>query len=361
MISSIQHPVKYERSAAYEFIRFVAVSLVLIVHTAQIFAGNSLINTWYPVFELGKHGVCLFFVLSGYLLSRSLAETTCSVENYKKYLIRRLMRIYPAYVLVLAFLVLIQKPSIFQIFTHVFLIHTITRETFGGINYPFWSLSVEFLTYLTIPFFVWISRRYKSHLLIGLPIILGIAWQTVGGYFREKNGFDTEYQISSLLFIITTIPAFVLGVYAREIRSNSGIINFAKFACLPIFLFDLIGALIKSINGKDIRTTLFNNLMHGSTSYFIYGAVFLLLIFKIEENSFNRIIQKPLVKIGKISYSIYLIHVPILLYFEEKLGTSFLVAFLAIGAIILLSAIIYSLIERPFMTVSTRMKLRYEN
>ncbi len=53
-------------------LRGLAAVSVLIVHLGQIYWKNQFINSFRNITDLGKHGVVLFFVLSGYLLATGL-------------------------------------------------------------------------------------------------------------------------------------------------------------------------------------------------------------------------------------------------------------------------------------------------
>ncbi len=140
---------------SYDVLRALAVLMVLSVHFAQNFSENRFFSILAPVFDLGKHGVKLFFVLSGYLMLRSLTNVIPNSKNYWRYIEKRFLRIYPAYIVSLVILYMFSEYDLVQLITHVFLVQTISAKTFGGINYAYWSLSVEFIIYFFLPYFIW--------------------------------------------------------------------------------------------------------------------------------------------------------------------------------------------------------------
>ena len=86
-------------------LRFIAALLVIIHHTEQIKDILGLSNYWStPIIRsIGGLGVLLFFVLSGFLITFLLLdeESTTGTISIKKFYIRRILRIWPLYYLIL--------------------------------------------------------------------------------------------------------------------------------------------------------------------------------------------------------------------------------------------------------------------
>src|SRR3954471_16382358 len=93
-------------------LRFIAALLVIIHHTEQIKDLFGLNSHWknYHIWILGKLGVTLFFVLSGFLITYLLLTEKKEFNTIfiKNFYIRRILRIWPLYYLVtiLSFFVL---------------------------------------------------------------------------------------------------------------------------------------------------------------------------------------------------------------------------------------------------------------
>ena len=101
-------------------LRFIAAFLVMIHHIEQIKSISNLDNYWhvFPFIEIiGKLGVVLFFVLSGFLITYLLLaeEKSFATISVKKFYLRRVLRIWPLYYLIIILAVLI-LPNI-SIFT----------------------------------------------------------------------------------------------------------------------------------------------------------------------------------------------------------------------------------------------------
>jgi len=328
--------------------------MILVVHYGQTFSENHIIMKLNPILEIGKYGVSLFFVLSAYLLTNTLKECLPSSSNFRNYLLRRSFRIFPAYYVCLASLAIITGASTWQVITHIFAIHTISNSTFGGINYPFWSISVEFSFYILLPFIVWRFRQRESFLLYSM-IFLGLSWQLVSGALRMQNGFDNSYDWSARMFLVTALPAFALGMYASFVQRNGKLAVMQKMVKLGLILAasetifrccDIL--LIELPAGLQLPRTA----MHGSLGYLAFGSVgFILINHDYKESFFKRdFIRRTIgfvAMIGQISFSIYLWHLPLIQWSARQslslLEATFLAA-LAVGAI---SVVSYMLIERP--------------
>jgi peptidoglycan/LPS O-acetylase OafA/YrhL len=212
---------------------------------------------------------------------------------------------------------------------------------------------------LLIPPMAWIASKYRGLRVFFIASAAGILWQSLGGYFREKNGFDSNYEFSSFFFVLTTIPAFAIGIFARNLQRAFQIFTILKVVCLIIVTFDIVGGVVKTIFDVETRYTIFNNYMRGSASFFVYGIVFLMLIIRVESWNFKNQIFSTCAQIGEMSYSIYLIHVPILLFFAEHVSESLASAFFALIVILFASKVSYAIFEKPFMQISKKEILRY--
>ncbi len=122
-------------------------------------------------------GVEIFFVLSGFLIFRPFAAANLvgsPLPRLRPYLVRRALRIYPAYWVALTVLLLAGEVKIhggaLRYFAHYSLVHTYLPEdlryAFDGIG-PAWSLVVEVSFYLLVPILGAALRRasWSQHLV----------------------------------------------------------------------------------------------------------------------------------------------------------------------------------------------------
>jgi peptidoglycan/LPS O-acetylase OafA/YrhL len=117
-------------------------------------------TTWmrYPLRAalFGITGVQLFFVLSGFLISGILIDTAASKGYYRKFYMRRALRILPAYLLMLTVLWVDHAVSWrFVLAGLLYVANMASLVGAGSSEYgPLWSLAVEEQFYLIWPVFV---------------------------------------------------------------------------------------------------------------------------------------------------------------------------------------------------------------
>src|SRR5271170_422263 len=87
-------PKSSEHLPALDGARGLAILLVLLIHLSAILRSNVFLN---QVFSVGWIGVDLFFVLSGFLITRILVSTQNDSRYYSRFYIRRGLRIWPLY------------------------------------------------------------------------------------------------------------------------------------------------------------------------------------------------------------------------------------------------------------------------
>ena len=133
-------------------LRFIAILLVLLEH-------------WLPEsihYPTGHLGVVIFFVLSGFLITRILiinsidpSKKQISVfEKIKKFIFRRALRIFPIYFLVIIVGLIVGIEPIRKLFiwfiTYTPNFYIITHKSWIGVWDHFWTLAVEEQYYLKI-------------------------------------------------------------------------------------------------------------------------------------------------------------------------------------------------------------------
>lgn len=357
-------------------LRGLAIVLVLICHVW----GNSgtphlsFMNIdLTPLANMGKSGVILFFVLSGYLLFPSILRTS-NGNNIASYFKRRFFRIVPAYYAALIFIVIFGtgSSSALNIFSHLFLTHTLFNSTFFGISGAFWSLGPEIQFYLFLPVLIYTIRFFfkkTSHKVYTNVLLILIAafvtYRFLYVYFLRTD----ENQLVGLGNFPTLADSFLLGgllsllmpfflnskieIKLRKISFIYDAIAFLTFIPLSLWVFDY-----EVVHEK---TSLFLSLNNLATS-----AYYIVLVFCVSQPTsslYSFFSLKPIQYLGKLSFGIFLWHLPILeshyfqeflLYLNIKHGQFLLMLF----ALLTLSAIAgflsYKFIEAPMINYSHR-------
>ncbi|PWV76056.1 peptidoglycan/LPS O-acetylase OafA/YrhL [Nocardia neocaledoniensis] len=174
---------------ALEGMRGMAALGVVVTHVA-FQTGTGRIPVLGPILERFDMAVAVFFALSGFLLWRphaAVARGLGSAPSTARYLLHRLMRIMPAYWVVVVF-VLVLLPSAAQhanlrvwvsnlLLLQVFVPLTLT----DGLT-QMWSLSVEVAFYLVLPLLAWLVVRLRGRAArrrvpaLGALIAVSLTW-----------------------------------------------------------------------------------------------------------------------------------------------------------------------------------------
>jgi len=171
-----------------DVLRGTAVIFVVIYNFFVLLGLNSN-PIFHYIHSFGLFGVSLFFIISGYLIYRSIDYTisTHGVKiGLKKYTLHRLFRILPAYYFNF-FIILIMATSFIgasylyslgffkQIVSHLtFLSYFLYKDAGLSINGAYWTLSIEMLWYIVAPLlFIFIKKdRYLILLFLGSILYL---------------------------------------------------------------------------------------------------------------------------------------------------------------------------------------------
>lgn len=187
-------------------IRFIAVGLVLIDH-------------WLAeknVLPLGHLGVTMFFVLSGFLITRILIQSKLKDDNtgrshwfsVKQFIIRRSLRIFPIYFLAIFVLYALDVPpvreTILWSLTYSTNIYIATKQHWMGTIDHLWSLAVEEQYYLIFPYLILFlpTRHYLKVLFI--MIVLSIALRMY--FYFQGTAWMVQY-----VLMPTCLDCFGLG------------------------------------------------------------------------------------------------------------------------------------------------------
>ncbi|MBK9408441.1 MAG: acyltransferase [Gemmatimonadetes bacterium] len=190
------------RLRAMEGVRGVSVILVFFVHyvglTKSLLPEDTL-TEWSgkALALLGNRGVDLFFILSGFLIYGTLIR---KAHDYRKFMARRVERIYPTFLVVLAIYLVLsfavpsesKLPSDLTAAALLLLANILLLPGIFDIEAIItvaWSLSYEFFFYLTVPALVAILglRRWTPRSRIVLQVVTIIATVWVSAYVKAPH------------------------------------------------------------------------------------------------------------------------------------------------------------------------------
>ena len=355
-------------------IRCMAAFLVIIHHVEQFKDVFHLPNHWSnPVIEsLGRLGVILFFVLSGFLISYLLfkeKEVTNTI-SIKDFYLRRILRIWPLYFLIIiASLFVLPNIDFFtlegfgkevvwdnlfyKIILFVFFMPNLVLNLFGVIPYASqtWSIGAEEQFYLVWP---------------GLNKKINNKWALMFGviFFYILVKFSIQFfpsqikQVFKGFWLSTPIDCMAIGgIFALLIYDTNPII-----LSLKKILFSKVTQLI------TLAVTLFfisiNYHLPVLDKYFhfeLYAVLFGILIanFAVNENRIFSMENKISSYLGKISYGLYMYH-PIIIVLCIKIGMSFncindfVLYPLVFLLVVLVASLSYEFYEKHFIDKKTK-------
>lgn len=292
-------------------------------------------------------GVDMFFVLSGFLITyRYIDENPI---NIKKYLINRIARIYPMYLLVtiLVFInfYLLNRSWNIEKTKELLLSITMTKALFE--NYFFagiaqgWTLTLEELFYFTAPFYLMMINKSRKFLLV-LPVIIFIFGLSLKIIF--SGNFGGFLQINIANYIFEFFAGIGLALIIKQKYYEKINFRFFTFWGVGIILFYLMtrNYIAQYINFKNdfaraIELGLISSL---GIVPLLYGLIF-------EKTFIQKILSsKLMVLLGKSSYIFYLIHKGFIsIYFNDYISNNKLLLFLFLN---ILSILMFHYLEEPF-------------
>lgn len=311
---------------------------------------------------LGEHGVTMFFVLSGFLITFLLLKEyqKTNTIKIKKFYVRRLLRIWPLYYvyLILVAFSLFSSMSFdhrwFYYLTFFANIPFILEQSLPAM-YHLWSISVEEQFYLFWPVIFLFSIK-KHFLKITLLIIFILA------FYRIYIWYVAPFSLPALISVVNRFDCMLLGG-------------------LGAYLFFNKSKIIKLIDNKITQTIVWLIILamalnvfwflNSIIEIFVISAVTLFLIIG-QINVKNRLInlETPIVSyLGKLSFGIYVYH-PLIIHlysnvlkfnpnntFLNEIGFTVLIFVSIITTTILISHISYFYFEMKFLKLKGKFSI----
>ncbi|HEV2355245.1 MAG TPA: acyltransferase [Puia sp.] len=300
-----------DRIPALDGLRGAAILMVIFWH----YSGPS--GNWFP----GWQGVDLFFVLSGYLITGRLAGTKGLPGYFSRFYRNRALRILPLYYAVVAFYMVmvhffvrtIHYPAMSLYFTHWKSFFLFTENwTFisSGVPrdislVPLWSVAVEAHFYLLWPLLVLLTTPASRLKILPALIAVVLVGRAIAASLYPQP-FETIYFNSFFRLDCFCAGALVYDMHACKVQIP---IKWVKAAALLLAGVEIAGLLAArsaspgsffSFGGYTVSALLFACLLHMTAQ----GRRGILV----------RILRQPSLRFcGKISYCLYLVHIPILL------------------------------------------------
>ncbi|MFC0407273.1 acyltransferase family protein [Roseomonas elaeocarpi] len=300
-------------------LRGVAATLVMVDHYAAI-------DFSYPFpLDLLPHmylAVDMFMVLSGFILAMTYEDrlTTVSAPGYWNFLLRRIARLYPIYALttVVCFVLcrmgwltfLNPDTSYGALLANLLAIQTWVWPG-SSLNGPGWSISTEWFANLVFPLLMPLMLRRSLALVTaisGLAFVTLIISALMFGQLFDVPSSGAVNIISGPQALGRCVTEFLIGMYCWRLRSR---VPAMRALADHRVQFALLLALAVLMQFTELDTV------------FVAVCCLLLIGLSFESSGFSAALRSaPLVYLGRISYSLYLIHIT-LLPLRDELGGLF--------------------------------------
>ncbi|MEG3882001.1 acyltransferase [Microcoleus sp. herbarium7] len=331
--------------------RGIAAVLVVLFHLNDMSRERLNQVTFFNLFQAGWSGVDYFFVLSGFIMVYVHRSAIGKPDQLKSFLVKRTVRIYPIYwiitLIVLAFFLVVpgfanNKDLSIQ---HIFVSLLLLPQNDKPILDVGWTLIYELFFYLLFCVAIWFKPKYSVPILSSWLFVTMLHYLKVVNFGGEAFLLNIVFGNMNLEFVLGCLAGYAVIKFGTAISKNRWILFGAAnlgYAGLLIFYAG---------NSLEIERM---------SSFGVLAALLIVSSASIDLNDSPKV-PKILTYLGDASYSIFLIHSPIVSaitkvlqkanlgkYYDGFFAPS-LVALMAVVA----GCLFYSLVEKP-LTVYLR-------
>lgn len=304
-------------------LRGVAILFVLVDHySALVPASGGLAGAVKYLLFWGRTGVDLFFVLSGFLITRILLSTLTQERYFLNFYSRRFLRIFPVYYGFLGLFFFLLGPNLLpgdpdfswlrqhQVWFWCYASNVLQAVHGAMIPYlpHFWTLAIEEQFYLLWPLLLFLvgRTRYLPLLCVGL-ICLAPALR-IGLLAAHVQGFVATTLLPS------RCDGLAMGALLAYAEAGGKRMNLTGVAVVAVVVAVFCGVTL-ALPG----TLAFLDLGRKGLYQSLEGLLFLILVaLAVRSQSGERLFQmfnaKSLRTIGKYSYGMYVFHFPLLIF-----------------------------------------------
>lgn len=347
--------------SALDHLRFYAAIMVVFRHFFDLKSipldKNPVYDFMWTWIKAGATGVSLFLVISGFIFTILCLGGKKEII-YGKFLKNRILRIFP--LLTVIYFVIISMNLDHATADDILRLLLLQLNT-GGLTwgmdkfsvYPIWTIAVEFQFYLLFPFLILFINRIGLHYVAFLMLALLL----IRIMMISKGGIAPTGEILYRT-LFGRLDQFLLGILAGIAYLN-GAFDYLRdrtLTCLVLIVTVIIAL-----------TFYFSVRLDYMLAMNYFGFIFESTMWSIFLVAYLSFFNKPLGKIslflsslGKISFSIYLLHVPVISTLKRIItGTGnvditnsiLFLPLVGIPATLLVSAVTYAAFEKPFMSL----------
>jgi peptidoglycan/LPS O-acetylase OafA/YrhL len=312
-------------------IRGIASLIVVLEHGLQAWLPGYFAwsNAWV---SFGRIGIVAFFMVSGYVVGVTLSRQTVRV-----FAIRRFWRLYPIYWIATIFYVAVSLMTgefNAEITLFVVLINLTMLQGFIGTYSVLgvaWTLGNEIVFYVQ-------SMVAKRFGMLAVSVWIGIGWLLVFGAAAAAN-LVLNTSVTALAPLMLFSASFGFAIFLRDTAAGKQWIIYTVCALVVVPAFGW------ALNAHS---------EHGSTSFnlsYVGGVALFAAFYAVRNNA----MPAWALKLGAMSYALYLVHTTVILAFEQIHMPAIPLVVIATCISIALAWLAHLYIEKPFVELGRRL------
>ena len=370
MNRSITSDTNHQRFGFIDGLRGVAALAVMIHHiiwfTPWDFFGSDLATEWvYRIGYWGKCGVPVFFVISGFVIAHSLRKAAVTPKFVGTFFLRRSMRLDPPYWCTIAVMIAISYacmawtsiepptalPKFGQLVAHAFYLQNLLG--YENVSVGFWTLCIEIQFYMM---FV---------VMLGLAQFLS---QRSERFCQVDIASPNSASTSSLIAVFAPVMLASLFTFTYLEQLDNWFLRYYCLFCLgaclsasrcgmiPKWIAWIAIGLFAIRVGIEYQRSVFSGLVVGG-----------LILFADARGGLSTWLMSRMWQyLGKISYSLYLIHYPVvhlIMHFGKQLSGDnvpmiYVWMTVSLFASIAVGAVLYRVVEAPSIALASSFSKR---
>ena len=328
----------------FDLLRFIFASIVLLVHASVLSNSTELISNLNML--SADIAVKSFFVISGFLIFMSYENSSSSYS----YFIKRLRRIYPAYVTVIILFALIGFflsrltireyfcldlikylgfNLIFLNFIHPNLPGLFEHNTLSAVNGALWTLKIEVMFYISVPLIVLFFKKLNRLFVLATIYLSSFVYSFCMLKLAEAHGG---------------------GIFIELQRQLPGQLMYFVVGAAGYYYYDYFRAYSKALVGFAFICFIIRPLLPWlAIEPIVLGVLVLFLALALPYLG-------NFAKYGDFSYGVYILHFPVLqifIAFHLFDVSPILALFFAASTVLLLAILLWNFVEKPFLQRSS--------
>jgi len=297
----------------------------------------------------GQYGVMLFFLLSGFLMAYLYLGREFNKQAVTHYALARAGRVIPLFLAVI-FLSYLSRQLGYEFFYNIGNAKELTSHLlFAHGESVLWTIAPEIHFYLLF-LILWYLQAIKPG-SIYLPVVVGLILIFLTN-FPRPNGHIAGFTYD--LHTFRSLPYFLIGLILGMHYQPGKIPNYLKSSWFvaSLALIPMLYPEFSPINDRDKH-----RMWLSYEVLFVVSTSFFAVVFLVPDN--NILLSNKVGDFfGKISYSLYLLHMPVLLQVNKLAISTELKLLLYIAGSVLIALLSYQYFERPMARLIRNLRVK---